>query len=97
MEFRLKPGETVIAEANTLLYMDNAVEYEARVGDGTKKVGLMSSIGRSLTGAGVFLTHFHNASPKHHASVAFTANSPGKILLGRATERGNSFSENAWY
>merc|ERR1712224_194244 len=53
------------------------------MGDGSKKGhgvgGFMKTLGNSLTGAGIFLTHFENRS-KHPRKVAFTAQCPGRIV-----------------
>jgi len=35
VEVELDPLETVIAEAGTMLYMEEGIEYEAKMGDGT--------------------------------------------------------------
>ena len=36
VEIGLDPGETVIAEAGALNYMDDGITFEARMGDGSK-------------------------------------------------------------
>ena len=35
VEVELDPGETVIAEAGAMLYMDQDVEYKTKMGDGS--------------------------------------------------------------
>lgn len=35
VEVELDPGETVIAEAGAMLYMDEGVEYQTKMGDGS--------------------------------------------------------------
>ena len=80
VEVTMQPGQELVAEASTLLVMDDGIEFEAHIGDGTKSSrGVMSALGRSITGVGVFLTHFHNAGSQP-AKVSFTANSPGRIV-----------------
>jgi len=84
VEVELDPGESVIAEAGVMNYMEDGITYEARMGDGSKpQQGFMDTLlsagKRMLTGESMFLTHFRNeASDKR--KVAFAAPYPGKIL-----------------
>ena len=84
VEVELDPGETVIAEAGAMNYMEEGIEFEAKMGDGAEPsqglMGKLLSAGkRVLTGESIFLTHFsnHGAGKKR---VAFAAPYPGKIL-----------------
>jgi len=80
----LDPGETVIAEAGAMNYMEEGIAFEARMGDGSQPdqglFGKLLGAGkRVLTGESLFMTHFtHQGSGK--ARVAFAAPFPGKIL-----------------
>ncbi|MEN8729076.1 MAG: TIGR00266 family protein [Desulfuromonadales bacterium] len=84
VQVELDPGETVIAEAGAMNYMEPDIEFEARMGDGSEaESGLMGKLfgagKRALTGESVFMTHFSNrGSVKRH--VAFAAPYPGKII-----------------
>ena len=84
VEIELDPGETVVAEAGAMNYMDDGITFEAKMGDGSilneGVFGKLLSAGkRALTGESVFMTHFTNAgSGKRH--VAFAAPYPGKII-----------------
>lgn len=80
----LDPGETVIAEAGSMNYMEDGIRFEARMGDGSQADGgVMSklfSVGkRVLTGESLFLTHFTNDGQRK-SRVAFAAPYPGKII-----------------
>lgn len=84
VEIELDPGETVVAEAGAMNYMNEGIAFEAKMGDGSD-VGagvfgkLFSAGKRMLTGESVFMTHFTNqASGKRQ--VAFAAPYPGRIL-----------------
>lgn len=84
VEIELDPGETVIAEAGSMTYMEEDIEYTAKMGDGsTPDQGffgkLMSAGKRVLTGESMFMTHFTNAG-RRKRRVAFGAPFPGKIL-----------------
>ena len=84
VEVELDPGETVIAEAGAMNYMDDGITFEAKMGDGSKPDGglfgkLMDAGKRALTGESIFLTHFTN-SGSGKKSVAFAAPYPGKII-----------------
>jgi uncharacterized protein (TIGR00266 family) len=80
----LDPGETVVAEAGAMNYMDDGITFEAKMGDGSDAdegmIGKLLSVGkRAVTGESMFLTHFTNtASGKRR--VSFAAPYPGKIL-----------------
>jgi uncharacterized protein (TIGR00266 family) len=84
VEVELDPGETVIAEAGAMNYMENGISYEAHMGDGSKAddgmLGKLLKVGRRvLTGESVFLTHFTNQS-QGKKRVAFAAPYPGRII-----------------
>lgn len=84
VEVELDPGETVVAEAGAMNYMEDGIQFEARMGDGSQpNQGIMGKLfaagSRMLTGESIFMTHFSNhASAKRH--VAFAAPYPGKIV-----------------
>ncbi len=84
VEVELDSGETVIAEAGAMNYMEEGITYEAKMGDGSDDnegiMGKLMSVGkRALTGESIFMTHFtHRGSGKKR--VAFAAPYPGKII-----------------
>lgn len=96
VEVELDPRETVIAEAGAMNWMDDHIEYEAKMGDGSRpRQGVLDKLWgaakRSLTGESLFLTHFTNRGPGK-ARAAFAAPYPGKILpLDLAQFQGNEF------
>ncbi len=84
VEVELDPGETVIAEAGAMNYMDDGITFEAKMGDGSKPDGglfgkLMDAGKRAITGESIFITHFKN-SGSGKKSAAFAAPYPGKII-----------------
>ena len=92
VEITLQPSQELVAEASTLLAMDDGITFEAKIGDGTSSgSGFMSAIGRAVTGAGVFLTHFNN-SGSAPAKVSFTANNPGRIVPIHLPDWGGALS-----
>ena len=84
IEIELDPNETVIAEAGAMTYMEEGIEFETKMGDGSEpNKGLMNKLfsagSRLLTGESLYLTHFtHRGSGKSH--VAFAAPYPGTII-----------------
>lgn len=80
----LDPGETVIAEAGAMTYMETGIEFETKMGDGSQPdqgfLGKVFSAGsRMITGESLFMTHFtHHGSGKSH--VGFAAPYPGSIV-----------------
>ena len=83
VEVELDPRETVIAEAGAMMYMDDGIVFETRMGDGSRPQGMMDkvlSVGkRMLTGESLFMTHFTNVS-EGKRRLAFAAPYPGKII-----------------
>lgn len=92
VEVELDPGETVIGEAGTMMFVEDGITFEAKMGDGSaagestfKK--LLGAGKRVLTGESLFLTHFTNHG-SGKARVAFAANYPGKIVAVNLGELG---------
>jgi uncharacterized protein (TIGR00266 family) len=84
VEIELDPSETVIAEAGAMNYMDDGINYEAKMGDGSNpNEGVLNKLlgagKRMLTGESIFLTHFTNTGTGKK-TVAFAAPYPGKIV-----------------
>ena len=84
VEVELDHGETVIAEAGAMNWMEDGISFNAKMGDGsTPESGVLDklfSVGkRVLTGESIFLTHFTN-SVSVKKRVAFSAPYPGKII-----------------
>lgn len=84
VEVELDPGETVVAEAGAMNYMDDGITFEAKMGDGSNPdegvFGKFMSVGkRVLTGESIFMTHFTNRGIEKKR-VAFAAPYPGKIV-----------------
>jgi uncharacterized protein (TIGR00266 family) len=85
VEIELDPGETVIAEAGMMMYMEDGIGFDTKMGDGSKpEAGFLEkvvSVGkRALTGESLFLTHFTSTAPAGKQHVAFGAPYPGKIM-----------------
>jgi uncharacterized protein (TIGR00266 family) len=84
VEIELDPGETVIAEAGVMNYMEDGIGFEAKLGDGSEMdSGMFSKIvnagKRALAQESVFMTHFSNMA-NGKKKVAFAAPYPGKII-----------------
>ena len=87
VEIELDPGESVLAEAGAMNYMDSRIKMETIFGDGSgadvgKGLGgkLLSAGKRALTGEGLFMTVFQNTDPVNKVKVAFASPYPGKII-----------------
>ncbi|MFZ4765764.1 MAG: TIGR00266 family protein [Roseimicrobium sp.] len=93
VEIELDPGETVIAEAGVMNYMEDGIAFETKMGDGSAPGGgfmnLLKNVGkRVLTGESIFMTHFSNRAPSGKRRVAFAAPYPGKIIPMKLSELG---------
>ncbi|QCR24045.1 TIGR00266 family protein [Pontibacter sp. SGAir0037] len=84
LEIELDPNETVIAEAGAMVYMEDGIDFQTKMGDGSNPsqgfLGKLVSAGaRMITGESLFMTHFtHRGYGK--SRVAFSAPYPGTIL-----------------
>ena len=82
VEIGLDSEEAVIAEAGAMTYLEQDINFEAKMGDGSESgvMGKLFGLGkRMLTGESVFLTHFTNEG-KQKRHVAFSAPFPGSII-----------------
>jgi len=84
VEIELDRGETVIAEAGAMVYMEDGIRFDVKMGDGTTPdQGLMGKLlsagSRLITGESLFLTHFTNHN-YGKSKVAFSAPYPGTII-----------------
>lgn len=84
VQLELDPQEAVIAEAGSLMFMDDTIEMRTIFGDGAdKNQGIfnkfLSAGKRVLTGESLFLTSYTNLGyGKRH--VTFAAPYPGKVV-----------------
>ncbi|MCZ8521538.1 MULTISPECIES: TIGR00266 family protein [Paenibacillus] len=85
VEIELDPGESVIAEAGSLMMMDQNIQMETIFGDGSDQggKGLMGKLfgagKRLLTGESLFMTLFTNRGHGKER-VSFASPYPGRIL-----------------
>jgi DNA-directed RNA polymerase subunit RPC12/RpoP len=83
-EVTLDPGEMVIAEAGSMMYMTAGIKMETVFGDPSQQQQgffdkVLSAGKRMLTGESLFMTTFANIASKREV-VAFASPYPGKIL-----------------
>src|SRR5882757_8505981 len=94
VEVELDPTETVIAEAGAMLFMEEGILFETKMGDGSNPSQglfdkLLSAGSRLLTGESLFMTHFTNRGNKK-AKVGFSAPYPGTVIpIDLNVQRGN--------
>jgi len=95
LEVELDPGETVVAEAGGMTYMEQDIRFETKMGDGADPdqglFGKMFGAGkRMLTGESIFTTHFSNDGGQKR-KVGFSAPYPGNIIALNMAEIGGEF------
>ena len=84
VEIELDRDETVIAEAGAMVYMENGIGFESKMGDGSNpNAGFFDKVvnvgKRVITGESLFMTHFTSGyEGKRH--IAFGAPYPGRII-----------------
>lgn len=92
VEIELDPNETVIAEAGAMSYMEQGIQFETKLGDGSNPdqgiFGKLFSAGkRAIIGESLFMTHFTNDS-NQISHVGFSAPYPGQIIAVNMAEIG---------
>jgi uncharacterized protein (TIGR00266 family) len=85
VEIELDPGESVVAEAGSLMMMESNIHMETIFGNGSNDnkgfMGKLLGAGkRLLTGESLFMTVFTNNSYNSKERVAFASPYPGKII-----------------
>jgi len=83
VKIELDPAEAVVAEAGSMMYIEDGIEMDTIFGDGSNQnkgfMGALIGAGkRVLTGESIFMTVFHNEGQAKR-KVAFGAPYPGKI------------------
>ena len=84
VELVLGPNETVVAEAGAMVYMDEGITFDVKMGDGSHPnqgvFGKLMTVGkRVVSGESIFMTHFTNTLDKPQR-VSFAAPTPGKVI-----------------
>src|SRR5688572_11476972 len=92
VRIQLDPGEAVVAEAGSMMYLEDGIEMDTVFGDGSQQnqgfMGALMGAGkRLLTGESLFMTVFHNES-REKRWAAFAAPYPGKIQPMHLAELG---------
>ncbi len=96
VEIMLDPGETVVAEAGGMMYMDSEIKMDTIFGDGSGRDEgkgvmdkLLSAGKRMITGESLFMTTFTNSGHEKKC-VSFAAPYPGCIIPLDLTEVGGT-------
>ena len=84
VECELDPGEAMVGEAGSMMYMEDGVTLDTVFGDGrANQTGLFGKLmgagKRLLTGESLFTTVYTNQAPAKR-KVAFAAPYPGKLI-----------------
>ena len=92
VRIQLDPGEAVVAEAGSMMYLEDGIQMDTVFGDGSQQnqgfMGALLGAGkRLLTGESLFMTVFHNES-REKRWAAFAAPYPGKIQAMHLSQLG---------
>lgn len=92
VECELDPGEAMVGEAGSMMYLEDGISMDAVFGDGRANQGglfgkLMGAGKRLLTGESLFTTVYTNQSPLKR-KLGFAAPYPGKIIAVDLRETG---------
>jgi uncharacterized protein (TIGR00266 family) len=83
VEIELDPLESVVAEAGSMMMMEDRIQMETVFGDGNQSQGFMGKLlgagKRLLTGESLFITVYTNQGTDKR-KVCFAAPYPGKII-----------------
>jgi uncharacterized protein (TIGR00266 family) len=85
LEVTLNPGETIVAEAGTMVFMDDGISYETCLGDGSEpNPGIMGKMfpaeSKALPCETLFLTYFTNYG-RGSRKIVFSTPYVGSIHL----------------
>jgi uncharacterized protein (TIGR00266 family) len=85
LEVELDQNETVIAEAGAMVFMEDGITFETKMGDGSEPAQgflgkLMSAGSRLITGESLFMTYFTHRGRNSRSRVGFSAPYPGTII-----------------
>ena len=92
VKIELDPREAVVAEAGSMMYIEDGIQMDTVFGDGSQQskgfMGALLGAGKRLiTGESLFMTVFHNEDSRKR-KVAFAAPYPGRILPLHLAELG---------
>ena len=92
VKIELDPNEAVVAEAGSMMYIEDGIQMNTIFGDGSQQnqgfMGALLSAGKRLiTGESLFMTVFGNQSAQKRI-VAFAAPYPGKIQAVKLSDVG---------
>jgi uncharacterized protein (TIGR00266 family) len=92
----LDPGEAVMAEAGSMMYMEEGIEVATTLDPNSTGAGMFAKLlgagKRMLTGESFFITMFGNAASKRR-DVAFAAPMPGKIFVADLAQWGELIAQ----
>jgi uncharacterized protein (TIGR00266 family) len=92
VQMTLSPGDSAIGEPGSMMYLDEGLSMETRLGDGIDESVMSRIIGafkRSFTGESMFTSLYTNTT-QQALRLAFAAPSPGKIMAVDLTAHGGS-------
>ena len=92
VKIELDPGEAVVAEAGSMMYIEDDIQMETIFGDGSQQQGglmtaLLGAGKRLLMHESLFMTVFQNQG-RQKRKAAFAAPYPGKIVPIHLAEQG---------
>lgn len=92
----LDPGEAVMAEAGSMMYMEDGIQVATTLDPNDTGVGMFGKLlgagKRMLTGESFFITMFGNSSSQRR-DVAFAAPMPGKIFVADLKQWGELIAQ----
>ena len=91
VKIELDPGEAVVGEAGSMMYIEDDIQMQTIFGDGSQQQGgfmgaLLSAGKRLITGESLFMTVFQNQGQRKR-KAAFAAPYPGKIIAIHLAEQ----------
>lgn len=92
----LDPGEAVMAEAGSMMYMEDGIQVATTLDPNSTGAGMFSKLlgagKRILTGESFFITMFGNGASQRR-DVAFAAPMPGKVFVADLAQWGELIAQ----
>lgn len=94
VEIKLAPGQELVGEAGAMMYLDEGVDFEVKVGKTASTRGgflgtIVQGATRMIAGESIFVTHYYNRTNTDQV-VAFSSELPGKIITLELGDYGGS-------
>jgi uncharacterized protein (AIM24 family) len=77
LEFRLDPGDKIVAESGELSWLSAGIDLKSSLGGGSSQGSLLGAVKRKFAGGSLFMTEY---TARESGELAFATKVPGHIV-----------------